>query len=104
MGSKNLFTRQSEIGTISYRYRLLCIRKWMCSHIVGRFFYRSNIVQLRKYTSLNWRSQNIGKTRPYDASNASNVEHLYDGTHRVTVLHMANDQCQMFNVSIRTFY
>ncbi len=38
------------------------------------------------------------EVRLHDASNASNIGHLYDVTHHVAVVHMANDKCQASNV------
>ncbi len=39
----------------------------------------------------------------HDALNVSNVGHLYDVTHHVAVVHMANDKCQASNVGTGTY-
>ncbi len=40
--------------------------------------------------------------RLHDALNASNVGHLYNVTHHVAIVHMANDKCQASNVGAGT--
>lgn len=72
-------------------------------HIIGQFFYRKNITQSHKIHVFKLASQNIGKTRAHDASNASNMGHFGNVKHCVIILHMANNQCQMFNVGIKTY-
>ncbi len=42
------------------------------------------------------------KMRLHDASNISNVGHLYDVTHYVAIVHLANDKCQASNVGTGT--
>lgn len=40
------------------------------------------------------------KLRPHDWSNASDIGHLCDVAHRIALLHIANDQCQVSNVAL----
>ncbi len=40
--------------------------------------------------------------RLHGASNASNIGYLYDVTHHVAVIHMANDKCQASNIGTGT--
>ncbi len=40
--------------------------------------------------------------RLHNVSNAYNIEYLYDVTHHVAVVHMANDKCQVSNIGAET--
>ncbi len=69
-------------------------------HTFGTQMHQNTIV--RTCTLFNYQQKSPIKVWLHDASNASNVGHLYDVTHHAAVVHMTNDKCQASNVGTGT--